>query len=188
MDWETDMAIMFYAPWCTYCKQLLPSWEIIAEETASKTNLIIGKFNCESPAENIEFCRELEIDRYPSVFFVGFGDFHQSPKKNKKVKYPNMVHFRTALYPDAVYDWIRMLSFFSSLHRGWDRIVSIFTGNTQYQKKVQSLQERLLIAERKVRVFGNELEKYKAIEVFDTLEDEGDPFPLLHQLKPDEVR
>lgn len=185
MDWENDMAIVFYAPWCTYCKQLLPSWEVIAQESAKNRNLLISKFNCERPVENADFCRELGVDKYPSIFFIGYGDFKQNSKKSG---HSSVVRFVADLYPEAIYDWVRMLTFFSSLHRKWDYVINLFTGNSRLEKKMSDLQERLLLSERKVRVFGKELEKYKALEVFDSLEDEGDVFPLLNQLEPDEVR
>lgn len=46
----------------------------------------------------------------------------------------------------------------------------------------------LNIQEKKASLFGKELEKYKANDVFDALEFLGDPFPLLNQLEPDEVQ
>lgn len=41
--------------------------------------------------------------------------------------------------------------------------------------------------ENKVVLFASALEVYKADEIFDQLEDNGDPFPLLAAMEPDEV-
>lgn len=39
----------------------------------------------------------------------------------------------------------------------------------------------------KTQLFGEELEKLKADDLFGRLTDHGDPFPLLSGLEPDEV-
>ena len=41
--------------------------------------------------------------------------------------------------------------------------------------------------ESQVLLFSTALEVYKADELFDQLADNGDPFPLLNALEPDEV-
>jgi thiol-disulfide isomerase/thioredoxin len=189
-EWDADMAIMFYAPWCKYCKQLLPSMEAIAGLVEDNKNLVIGKFNCESPAENKKVCDSLNVDKYPSVFFVGYGNFNQAPKKNPifgKPKYPSVVRYVGDLYPEAIYGWIGMLSTISSWKRRYADVIGFFTGQNRYVTKLESMQKQLQQMERKANLFGEELEKYKANELFDSLADNGDPFPLLHEMQPDEV-
>ena len=51
-DWSRDLAIMFYAPWCKYCKQLSPSFDQIATLHSSSKDLTVGKFNCEVPSKH----------------------------------------------------------------------------------------------------------------------------------------
>ena len=111
-DWDTDMAVMFYAPWCKFCKQLSTSWEYIAASTATTKNLVVGKFNCEKPEINREFCLKVGVDRYPSVFFIGYTDLHQAPAGNPFAvnPHPRVARFTADLYPEAIFDWVRMLS------------------------------------------------------------------------------
>lgn len=145
-DWDTDMAIMFYAPWCKYCKQLTPSWEQIAAANSNSKDLVVGKFNCEKPAANVEFCQQLGVNRYPSVFFLGYGDLHQSPEGNpfKRNPHPRMARFNSDLYPEAIYDWVGMLSQISSMQRSWDDFKSIFTGTSRNARKVGVLRTKVI--------------------------------------------
>ena len=184
------MAITFYAPWCKYCKQLAPYWEMIAELTHKTKDLTVGKFNCETPAENVELCQKLGVDRYPSIYFIGYGNYNQAPKGNPfgTNKHPNLVRYNADLYPEALLDWIKMLNFMSHAKRRWSDFIGIFTGNSRTERRMKNLEQRLLISEKRSYVFGKELEKYKAIEIFDKMKDHGDPFPLLHDLDPDDVR
>ena len=123
-EWETDMAIMFYAPWCKFCKQLYPSWEQIAMAmSASTKELTVGKFNCEAPAKNVEICQHLGVDRYPSVYYIGYGAMDQAPKSGNpfgRNPQPRVASFTADLYPEAIFDWVRMLTQISSWQRKWD--------------------------------------------------------------------
>lgn len=189
-NWHTDQLIMFYAPWCKYCKQLRPSWESMALLSQSNTDLSIGTLNCEGGAEHKSLCISFGVDRYPSVYFVGYGKFHQSRFKSglsaAAAAAPQLVHFSAALYPEAIYDWMRMLVFLSTWQRRWANFKSIFTGKSTDAVRVERMAERLQAAERKAELFSKQLEKYKANELFDELEDQGDVFPILNKLVPDE--
>lgn len=188
-DWETDMAIMFYAPWCKYCKQLYPSWEQIAAASLATTkDLVVGKFNCEAPAKNVEVCQHLGVDRYPSVYFIGYGAMNQAPKGNPFASnpQPRVARFTADLYPEAIYDWVLMLAKISSWQRKWEDFKGIFTGRTRSAMKVVALEKKVGELEGKVQLFARSLEKYKADELFDSLSDLGDPFALIATLPPDE--
>eukprot|EP01041_Mallomonas_annulata_P011337 gene11337-23726_t len=186
-DWDTDLAIVFYAPWCRYCKQLLPSWEEIAYLLKDSESLTVGKFNCEKPQKNADICSMLKVDRYPTVGYLGYGNFNQAPPGNilGTSLIPRFAKYTADLYPEGIYDWIRMLYGIGAMQRKWDDFIGIFTGNTRASKKVAVLQKKINKLENKVVLFGDELEKYKAFELFDKLEDHGDPFPLLSSLEPD---
>jgi thiol-disulfide isomerase/thioredoxin len=188
-DWESDVAVMFYAPWCKYCKQLIPSWEAIAGLVQDKGDLSIARLNCEGEKDNVKLCASLGIDRYPTIMFFGYGNYNQAPKGNPfgKPRYPQMVQYVADLYPEAIYEWILFLSSVSTAKRRWSDFFGIFTGKSRTKRKLELLEKRVRDAERKADLFGKELERYKAYELFDSLEDHGDIFPLLHDLNPDEI-
>lgn len=60
-------------------------------------------------------------------------------------------------------------------------------GQTRETKKIKKLSADVSTLTNKVSVLSESLEKYKADELFDSLEDLGDPYPLLSKLEPDEV-
>lgn len=188
-EWESDLVIMFYAPWCVNCQHLLPTWGAIASIKADNPDVAVGKFDCEASPESVEICKQWHVDRYPSVYFLGFGNFNQAEGGAiiGKVRNPRLVRFVADLYPEAIYDWVNMLCSISAWQRTWDGIKGFFTGRSRANRQVERLQQRVVTAERKAELFSKELERYKAIELFDTLGDHGDPFGLLHSLDPDEV-
>ncbi len=47
LEWEMDLAVMFYAPWSDAARQLKPSWETIRYLTGKDKSLFVTRFNCE---------------------------------------------------------------------------------------------------------------------------------------------
>ena len=188
-EWDTDLAIMFYSPLCQYCKQLTPSWEHISYLVSSKsTDVAVGKFNCESSTNHAEICQILGVDRYPSIYFLGYGNINQAPQGNPfgKSSLERMARFTADLYPEAIYDWVRMLIGISNSQRKWDDFTSIFTGNGRFLRKINHLQKELQNSRSKTDSYLEELQRYKAREVFDNIPDNGDSFELLSSIEPDE--
>ena len=147
-DWESDLAIMFYTPWCKYCKQMSPIWDQIATLSSKTKDLVVGKFNCESPSQNVKICQHLGVDRYPSLYFLGYGSFHQAPKNGfifGENKQPRVARFTADLYPEAIYDWIRMLTMISKSQRMYDDIKGVFTGKSRSSGKIEALKSRVRI-------------------------------------------
>ena len=189
-NWEYDTAIMFYAPWCKYCKQLAPYMEQISIEAKTHTELVIGKFNCEEPKSHASLCQELGVTHYPSIFFVGYGNFNQAPAKNALAAsdFPRLVQYRSQLLPDAIFDWVRMLHGISWAHRQWDDLWSIFfPSRSRTYKRIKALSTEISTLQKKVDQYKTAVEKYKANELFDSLVNKGDPFPLLNELPVEEV-
>lgn len=189
-EWDTDLAIMFYAPWCKYCKQLAPSLEQIASLMSTSKDVVVGKFNCEQPATHADICVKLGVDRYPSIYYIGYGDFNQIPAKGwlfSKNPQPRIVRYTADLYPEAIYDWIIMLSKISWFQRTVDDFKGFFTGNNRLNRKLLKLQPRINYLESKLKLYAESLEKYKADELFDSLADNGDPFLILTKIEPTEV-
>merc|ERR1712196_13905 len=89
------------------------------------------------------------------------------------------------LYPEAIYDWVRMLVGISNIHRKFDDFTSIFTGNGRFMRKINYLKKELQTSRSKTELFSDELQKYKAKEVFDAIPDNGDAFELLSSMDPD---
>jgi len=68
----------FYAPWCSWCQKLAPTWEKLAEEVAKMKadtghemmDTAIAKVDC---AAHQEFCRKQQIAAYPTLrlFYKG---------------------------------------------------------------------------------------------------------------------
>ena len=185
-DWDTDLAILFYTPWCKYCKQLAPSWEQIAILMSGTRDVVVGKFNCEQPAVNNDICVQLGVDRYPSLFYIGYGNLNQAPAKGwvlGKNELPRVARFNADLYPEAIYDWVQMLSKISGMQRWFDDLKGFFTGKSRVAIKYQKLQEKYRKQERAIEIYSEALEKYKADELFDSLTDHGDPFKLLANIE-----
>ena len=40
---EAVAFVKFYAPWCGHCRRLAPTWDILAKEVHSSSNVIIAK-------------------------------------------------------------------------------------------------------------------------------------------------
>lgn len=186
-EWDSDLAIMFYAPWCKYCKQLSPSFDQIAGVLSKSKDLTVGKFNCEVPSKHGEVCKALGIDRYPAVYFIGYGNFNQAADGNflGASKNPRIVRFTADMYPEAILDWISMLAQVSTWHRKWDDFVGILTGKSRVQRKLEKLEQKIETLQSKAVSLATDNAKFKAIEIFDSLEDHGDPFPALHSAEPD---
>ena len=186
--WTADTAVMFYAPWCKYCKQLKPSWDQIAKLTTPQyRDLRVTIFNCEEPTANAELCATLGVDRYPSLYYFGYSSFNQAPRGNPfgASEFGGRVaRFNADLYPEAIFEWVKMLSSVSSWQRKWADVTGIFTGRSHHTSRLEALARENAALQRKVSIFGTELEKHRADKLFDSVLDSGDPFPQLHLLTP----
>lgn len=118
------------------------------------------------------------MDRYPSIYFVGYGNF-QYPNAFK----PSIVRFEADIIPGALYDWVKVMAFTSRMHRLWSNMKSIFP----FSRDIDKTMSRMRTLESEVDNLASQLEKYKVLEVFDKMPDRGNVFPLLASLSPDEV-
>ncbi|KAL6914068.1 hypothetical protein ACHAPO_002516 [Fusarium lateritium] len=74
--------IKFYAPWCSHCKAMAPTWQQLAKKMQGKLN--IGEVNCEA---DHKLCTQMGVKAFPTIYFVngaekaeykglrGVGDF-----------------------------------------------------------------------------------------------------------------
>ncbi|XP_034940753.1 thioredoxin domain-containing protein 5 homolog [Chelonus insularis] len=64
--------IMFYAPWCDHCQQLMPTWDILAETLNGKDDRVyIAKVDCTTDSS---ICTEHDVTGYPTLKFFRMGE------------------------------------------------------------------------------------------------------------------
>ncbi|RZF46287.1 hypothetical protein LSTR_LSTR011998 [Laodelphax striatellus] len=72
-NFETEVVknnhfVMFFAPWCTFCKRLHPTWEELAEMLNEDENsqVTIARVDC---TVSRELCSEHDVTGYPTLLF-----------------------------------------------------------------------------------------------------------------------
>ncbi len=60
--------IVFYAPWCYHCQEMVEMWSDLAIQF--KYKFILGAVNCEKK-ENYPIRNKLRIKLYPTIKYVG---------------------------------------------------------------------------------------------------------------------
>lgn len=101
----------------------------------------------------------------------------------------NVVKYEADIVPSALYDWIRVLSFTSRVHRLWSTVHSFlpFGFAKGRERPSEMTNKKIRDLQAQVHLLTDKLEKYKVLEVFDSMPDRGDVFPLLASLEPEEV-
>jgi hypothetical protein len=121
------------------------------------------------------------VDRYPAIFFIGYGNFHQSHPLGS-----NIVRFEADIIPNALYDWIRFLSFTSRLHRGFNHLQEFTSVFFSLSEKSSSTNKdhtkQIMTLEKEVLNLRSQLERYEVLELFDQLPHHGDAFAHLQQM------
>lgn len=64
--------VLFYAPWCPHCKDVMPAWDKVAKNHQND-NVTVKKVNCES---NPKAAEKNEVQAFPTIILF---------KGNKKV-------------------------------------------------------------------------------------------------------
>uniref|UniRef100_A0A182J3K1 Thioredoxin domain-containing protein n=1 Tax=Anopheles atroparvus TaxID=41427 RepID=A0A182J3K1_ANOAO len=77
-NFDTELAgdnffVMFYAPWCDYCKKLAPTWAQLAEARNSEAaGLVkIGRVDCTTDGD---LCTQHDVTGYPTLKLFRKGD------------------------------------------------------------------------------------------------------------------
>lgn len=60
---ETQWFVMFYAPWCAYCKRIEPIWAHVAQSLYN-TNIRVGRVDC---TRFTNVAQHFKINSYPTI-------------------------------------------------------------------------------------------------------------------------
>ena len=75
LDKNNMNLVLFYAPWCGYCKVLMPDWEKLYNTYDSKTvnnkKVNIVKVNCD---ENKVMAEQYDIQGFPTIKLLSVND------------------------------------------------------------------------------------------------------------------
>ena len=67
--------ILFYAPWCGYCKELMPDWVRLYSKYNNKNinnkKVNIVKIDCD---ENAQIAKQYDIQGYPTIKLLSVND------------------------------------------------------------------------------------------------------------------
>ena len=67
---EKATIVLFYAPWCPHCKDIMPMWDSIAKKHKDDTNVNVKKVNCEDQPEQAE---KNEVAAFPTIILFKNG-------------------------------------------------------------------------------------------------------------------
>lgn len=62
--------VKFYAPWCTHCQKLSPTWDKLAESLSYEEGVSISKIDC---TEHRAVCQDFEVKGYPTLLWIEDG-------------------------------------------------------------------------------------------------------------------
>jgi thiol-disulfide isomerase/thioredoxin len=62
--------VLFYVPWCGYCKNILPIWDQLSQKYGQNGNVDIMKVNCE---KFTNMATKHGVDSYPTIKFFPNG-------------------------------------------------------------------------------------------------------------------
>jgi len=62
---NTNVMILYFAPWCGYCKKLMPTWNSLKKKMGAKVQFT--EINCD---DNKEMCTRAGIIGYPTIRLI----------------------------------------------------------------------------------------------------------------------
>lgn len=182
-SWKMDVAIMMFAPWCSSCKVMDPYWADFA--VAFNSSISLRKFNCEEDQRSISICEALQIVRYPTILFIGYGGMQQGDSGClfcRSSERGRMAFFEADMYVDALYDWLTIMSAASLWQRRFEMIRGALIPWRKTPRMVRN-EEVILDLEQtnsELRTTINkqrsDMETWKQLDVYDEFPDYGDPF------------
>ncbi|XP_039499164.1 thioredoxin domain-containing protein 5 homolog [Drosophila santomea] len=62
--------VKFFAPWCSHCQRLAPTWEDLAKELVKEPAVTISKIDC---TQFRSICQDFEVKGYPTLLWIEDG-------------------------------------------------------------------------------------------------------------------
>ncbi|KAL9880311.1 thioredoxin domain-containing protein pretaporter [Glossina fuscipes fuscipes] len=62
--------VKFYAPWCSHCQRLAPTWEELAKSLENVDDVSIAKIDC---TVYKSICQDFEVKGYPTLLWIDDG-------------------------------------------------------------------------------------------------------------------
>ncbi|XP_016962415.1 thioredoxin domain-containing protein 5 homolog [Drosophila biarmipes] len=62
--------VKFFAPWCSHCQRLAPTWEELAKELVKEPAVTISKIDC---TQFRSICQDFEVKGYPTLLWIEDG-------------------------------------------------------------------------------------------------------------------
>ncbi|ALC48885.1 prtp [Drosophila busckii] len=62
--------VKFFAPWCSHCQRLAPTWEELAGELKAEPTVTISKIDC---TQFRSICQDFEVKGYPTLLWIEDG-------------------------------------------------------------------------------------------------------------------
>lgn len=121
-----DAAILFYVQRSNDCHAVAPSWDAIATHVKAgsiSSNLVMALFDCERNAKHGELCNAAGVKKYPTIMYVGRGDYHGAEhgflgfgSGGASVPRRSVIFRGDWRYADQILDWISVMGGLSSWH------------------------------------------------------------------------
>ncbi|XP_034672298.1 thioredoxin domain-containing protein 5 homolog [Drosophila subobscura] len=62
--------VKFFAPWCSHCQRLAPTWDELAKELKQFSGVTISKIDC---TQYRSVCQDFEVKGYPTLLWIEDG-------------------------------------------------------------------------------------------------------------------
>jgi len=62
--------VLFYAPWCPHCKDIMPNWDALSKKHANDPSLKVQKVDCDAHPEQ---AKKNKVEGYPTIILFKDG-------------------------------------------------------------------------------------------------------------------
>jgi protein disulfide-isomerase-like protein len=127
---DTEMLVIFHAPWCSMCKKFAPKWiEVVEKMKEEREDLFVASFDME--AHKQYGVDTFGIKSYPTLRLFKSGDVSYAMTHSKGIKAPDFIvswaNAKLAPLPYTVFADIASLATFAEVEdRGYGVMVGSF--------------------------------------------------------------